>query len=118
VIGCLVRPGGLVYREANCQLSLHSFIILMGVSVRPLVHLNGTLTCVCVCACVCLMQSGEIRQFGDVISRRLGCRFADEETLKYLHSVSFICTQCALPIALFTQGHTARTTARNQYVIE
>ena len=32
-------------------------------------------------------QSGELRQFGDVISRRLGCRYADTESQEYLHLV-------------------------------
>ena len=68
----------------------------------------------CVYVCVCLSQSGEIRQFGDVISRRLGCRFADEETPRYLHSVSFMCALCALQIALFTQ----ETISRNQYIMK
>jgi len=32
-------------------------------------------------------QSGELRQFGDVISRRLGCRYADSDTREYLYLV-------------------------------
>jgi len=36
---------------------------------------------------VCINQTGELRQFGDIISRRLGCRYANDETLDYLHLV-------------------------------
>jgi len=46
--------------------------------------------------CVYVNQSGELRQFGDTISRRLGCRFADEESRKYLHFVRFFNTHDSL----------------------
>jgi len=59
------------------------------------------------CLCVSVNQSGEIRQFGDSISRRLGSRYADEEALKYLHSVRFmlntwwVLLHCCIHITLF-----------------
>lgn len=94
-----------VVRRIYTDLQLHSKLVLIGATCLKPVESKRVDIYVWSTAYQTYFKSGELRQFGDVISRRLGCRYADAGTEEYLHLVHGTLVRVPTVMAAMLEQH-------------